>query len=60
MTIPKRTKRQAKTGGKAVDQTCGNNKRCPTCRSNYLHSRRRVERIAVEKQEEAHYDSESV
>ena len=52
MTIQKRTTRKAKTGGKAMDQTCGNHKRCPTCRSNYLHSRRRVERIAVEKLEE--------
>jgi len=60
MTIPKRTKRKTKTGGKAIDPTCGNHKRCPTCRSNYLHSRRRVERIAVEKLEEVNDDKQSL
>ena len=60
MTIPKRSKRKTKTGGKAIDPMCGNHKRCPTCRSNYLHSRRRVERIAVEKIEEVNYDKQSL
>ena len=60
MTIPKRSKRKTKTGGKAIDPTCGNHKRCPTCRSNYLHSRRRVERIAVEKLEEKSDETEGI
>jgi len=32
-----RTKRKDKTGGKAVDSSCGNNKGCGYCLGNRMH-----------------------
>ena len=36
-----RTRKQKKTGGKAVDNTCGNNKGCPVCEGNRLHKHKK-------------------
>jgi len=36
-----RTKKKKKTGGKSVDNSCGNNKGCPVCEGNRLHKHKK-------------------
>tara|TARA_R110000868_G_scaffold61189_14_gene186087 strand:- start:2 stop:325 length:324 start_codon:yes stop_codon:yes gene_type:complete len=46
-----RTRKKAKTGGKAVDHSCRNNGTCDYCKGNRLHKHKRKELVMDDEKE---------